>query len=116
MTKGIKAIREQIKTGGGFVNHEMGKQEKKVSHQLKKEVISDYYSSDEEDRIWSATSDSLSDVKGVISTLDDPEKDWSKITVDGKESNRNFTGWLDTVMKQYHKKQKDIDDVDLFGM
>ena len=116
MGQGIKAIREQIRTGGGgYANHEMGKQEKKVKHQLKKEEINPDYSSDEESRIWDAVSDKLGDVKTVINTLDDPEKEWGKITIEGKVSNNNFHDWLDSVMKQYHKKQKDKDDDELFN-
>lgn len=112
MSKGIRGIREQIYSGS--VNHEMQKEEKKVNHQLKKEVVDDDYDSEEENRVWSAISDGLSDVKGVISTLNDPEKDWSKVTADGKESNKNFTNWLDKVMKDYHKIQKSKDDEELF--
>lgn len=111
MNKGIKGVREQL-LAGGYVNHELQKQEKKVMKQ--KEIVVDDSDSEEEDRVWTAVSDSLSDVKGVISSLNDDEKDWSKSSADGKESNSNFHEWLDTIMKKYHKIQKDKDDEDLF--
>lgn len=90
----------------------MGKEEKKVIKHTERVV--DDSDSEEEDRVWTAVSDSLSDVKGVISSLNDDEKDWNKSSSDGKESNKNFHEWLDSVMKKYHKIQKDKDDEELF--
>lgn len=112
MGKGIRGIREQIYSGS--VNHEIQKEEKKVNQQLKKEVEPDDYDSEEEDRVWTAISDRLSDVKGVINSLNDPEKEWSKVTIEGKESNQNFQKWLDKIMNDYHKIQKTKDDEELF--
>jgi hypothetical protein len=113
MSKGIRGIREQIYSGS--INHEIQKEERKVNRTLHKEVANDDYDSEEEDKVWTAISDRLSDVKNTISTLNDPEKEWVKASIDGKQSNKNFQEWLDKIMGLYHKIQKSKDDEELFN-
>ena len=67
--------------------------------------------SEEEDKVWKYTSDSLKDIRINIDTLQDPIYDFSHITIDGKESNKNFKEWLDSICdKLYDVKKKKTDN------
>lgn len=105
----IKNIRKQISAGQPVKSHHVMEESQKVCQKMKGEITDDM-DSEEENHIWQAVSMDLKDVKSTMQTLNDDEFDWSKHTSDGKQSNRNFKEWVDSITKEIYSKQKKEND------
>ncbi len=113
-----KAVNPNMKHVTHNINTDMHKKENKCNaelYKLKSGHQCDSDSEDEENRIWQPISDKLSDVKGSISSINDPVFDWNLKTKDGRRTNRNFNNWLDDIVDKLHTNQKKQDDNELFG-
>ena len=109
----MKKIRQQVASGQPLKMNNVIDEGNKKCQQVKG-VCTDETDSEEDDRIWKYIDDSLKGVKNTIESLKDPEFDWSHVTIDGKESHKNFKNWLDSVCGKLYDVHKKNNDDEIF--
>ena len=103
----MKKIRQKVMVGEPLkMNHVVDEVNKKCEKECEE--------SEEEDKIWKSSDDSLKGVRANIESLNDPRFDWSHLTVDGKESNVNFKEWLESVCEKFYEVKKKTTDNEIF--
>jgi hypothetical protein len=114
MTK-IKSIKQNLLIGQPMKTHQVMAQNEAISRQVKGNERPEPDDEEEEDHIWTAKDSDLKGIKSVITSLTDPNFDWSKSSSDGKQSHKNFNEWLCGVMDKLHSDRKKLDDQDIFN-
>lgn len=109
----LKNIRQQVSAGQPVKAHQVIEESQKRCEQMKGQAC-DQSDSEEEDHVWKPVSLDLKDRKVVIDSINDELYDWSKMTKDGKESNFNFHGWVDSIAGQLYTIHVKNHDNELF--
>lgn len=110
---GIKNIRKQLTTSQPVKVHQVMENSQKVCEKAKGELCDD--SEEEEDRVWRPSNMTVNGRKIVIDTINDDDYDWNKLTKEGKESNANFHGWVDSIAGQLYSIHLKNTDEDVFN-
>jgi hypothetical protein len=110
---GIKDVKKQLTGMKPLQHHEVVQETQKRCEQMKGQECGES-DSEEEDHVWKPVSLDLKDRKVVIDSINDEQYDWSKMTKDGKESNFNFHGWVDSIAGQLYTIHVKNHDNELF--